>query len=140
MQDNFDKKLKMLINFLNKQKFVSFAYLFGSHARRKAGPLSDVDIAVYLNTKSQKKMHENELFLINSIRDILETDEFDVVILNNLDNVFCFNVIKEGVTIKSSSLIAKFEFHVMHQFLDEQYHENLMADIALGRISKRGLL
>ena len=42
--------------------------------------------------------------------------------------------------IKSSSSMKEFEFNVMHQFLDEQYHEGLMADIALDRISKRGLL
>ena len=140
MQGNFDEKLKMLRKFLAKQKFVSFAYLFGSHARRKAGPLSDVDIAVYLNNKSPKKMHGMELFLINKIEDILEGDEFDVVILNNLDNTFCFNVIKEGVPIKASLLMAKFEFQIMQKFLDEQYHEGLMADIALDRISKRGIL
>ncbi len=137
MLKNFDKKLEKLRKFLGRQKSVKFAYLFGSYARRKAGTLSDIDIAIYLESQ---KMHEKELFLINAISDILGTDEFDIVILNNLDTVFCFNVIKEGIPLKSSPDMKVFEFRVMHRFLDEQYHENLMADIALERISKMGLL
>ena len=140
MQGNFDNKLEKLREFLKRQKFVRFAYLFGSHARRNAGSLSDIDIAVYLAEESPTKIHEKELFLIGSIEGILETDKLDSVILNNLDAAFCFNVIKEGMPIKSSVKMKEFEFHVMRQFLDEQYHEEFMADIALERISKRGLL
>lgn len=135
-----DKKINALKNFLKKQKFVRFAYIFGSYARNDITPLSDVDIAVYLDKGlSKAEMHEKEMFLINEIQGILEDGEFDVVILNNLDIAFCFNVIR-GIPLKSSSDMKTFEFEVMRIFLDIQYHENLMADIALERISRRGLL
>ncbi len=135
-----DKKINALKNFLKKQRFVRFAYIFGSYARNDITPLSDVDIAVYLDKGlSKAEMHEKEMFLINEIQGILEACEFDVVILNNLDIAFCFNVIR-GIPLKSSSDMKTFEFEVMRIFLDIQYHENLMADIALERISRRGLL
>ena len=133
-----DEKIEELKKLLKKHGFVRFAYLFGSFARGDAGPLSDIDIAVYLDANSKADMHRKELFLINEIQGILG-DEFDLVILNNLDTAFCFNAIK-GIPLKPSASMKAFEFHVMRKFLDTQYHESLMADIALERISKRGIL
>jgi hypothetical protein len=43
--------LDVIKNFLANTRVVKFAYLFGSHARGNAGPLSDVDLAVYLDNR-----------------------------------------------------------------------------------------
>ena len=37
---------------LEKTKAVKFAYLFGSQARENTGPLSDIDIAVYVDKRN----------------------------------------------------------------------------------------
>lgn len=42
-------KLETAKAFLLGEKRVKFAYLFGSVASGKAGPLSDLDLAVYLD-------------------------------------------------------------------------------------------
>lgn len=57
-----------------------FAYLFGGYGRGRPGPLSDVDIAVYLDHVSDISMVR--LDLIGSLAGALESDEFDLVILN----------------------------------------------------------
>ena len=41
-------EIKKLADYLSKQNYVKFAYLFGSIAVKKEGKLSDVDIAVFL--------------------------------------------------------------------------------------------
>ncbi|MBI5874373.1 MAG: nucleotidyltransferase domain-containing protein [Deltaproteobacteria bacterium] len=59
---------------------VVFAYLFGGLARGKAMPLSDVDIAVYLN--SMEDLPQYKLDLFDRLTDALGTCEVDLVILN----------------------------------------------------------
>ena len=133
-------KISALRRFLGKQKFVRFAYVFGSHARRDTGPLSDIDIAVYLDEKLNKnKSHEKELFLINEISGILGTDKFDIVILNNSRLLLNFNIIRDGVVLKSNVERIRFEKNVMGEYMDREYHERIHADIGLKRISRRGL-
>jgi predicted nucleotidyltransferase len=56
---NIEERLPEAYEYLRADKDILFAYLFGSLARKKAGPLSDVDIAVYLAEKvsfAEKKL------------------------------------------------------------------------------------
>ncbi len=59
---------------------VVFAYLFGGLARGRVTPLSDADIAVFLNAESD--FAEARLDLIGSVTEALGSDAVDVVILN----------------------------------------------------------
>jgi hypothetical protein len=59
---------------------VLFAYLFGSFATGRANPLSDVDIAVYLNETGE--LAEYKLALFGRVTDALGTAELDLVVLN----------------------------------------------------------
>ncbi len=59
---------------------VLFAYLFGSLARGTAGPLSDIDVAVYL--KEGADSGEVKLDLAAGLMLALGTDRVDVVVLN----------------------------------------------------------
>jgi predicted nucleotidyltransferase len=59
---------------------VLFAYLFGGLATGRANPLSDVDIAVYLNETGG--LAEYKLALFGRITDALGTSELDLVVLN----------------------------------------------------------
>lgn len=47
LPDNIDDLLSLAFDYLRSDEDILFAYLFGSLSRKKAGPLSDVDIAVY---------------------------------------------------------------------------------------------
>ncbi len=66
---------------LERDANVVFAYLFGGLARGKVTPLSDVDVAVYLN--SQEDLPQYKLDLFDRLTDSLGTCEVDLVILNN---------------------------------------------------------
>ncbi|AKB43803.1 nucleotidyltransferase domain-containing protein, partial [Methanosarcina vacuolata] len=44
----------LLPEFFNKKEYVELAYLFGSTAEGTEGPLSDIDIGVYLSSKLTK--------------------------------------------------------------------------------------
>ena len=65
---------------LSQDKRVLFAYLFGGLAAGPVRPLSDVDIAVYLN--DVRDLAEYKLSLLGAITDALGTEELDLVILN----------------------------------------------------------
>ncbi len=59
---------------------VLFGYLFGSLARGTAGPLSDIDVAVYLQEGADSG--EVKLDLTARLMDALGADRVDVVVLN----------------------------------------------------------
>ena len=59
---------------------VLFAYLFGSASRGRLGPLSDVDVAVYLDDTCNPL--EARLEAIGRATAQLRTDKVDVVVLN----------------------------------------------------------
>lgn len=59
---------------------VSFLVLFGSQATRKARPESDIDLAVYFQKPPPA---EKELNFFHKIAQALQTDRFDLVVLNH---------------------------------------------------------
>lgn len=60
---------------------IAFAYLFGSSARGEEGPLSDVDVAVYLTQEKDRLTIRTKL--MEKIAKALGTDRVDVVVLND---------------------------------------------------------
>jgi uncharacterized protein len=74
------ERLPQLEAYLSGRHDVAFAYLFGSFASGNARPLSDVDIAVYLDGSN---ISEKRLELLGHLANILKTDEIDLVILNS---------------------------------------------------------
>ena len=77
---------KILLNIqtakdvLDQDAKVVFAYLFGGLARGRIMPLSDVDIAVYLNNMDDLPQYKLDLF--DRLTDALGTCEVDLVVLN----------------------------------------------------------
>ena len=66
---------------LKEEKGILFAYIIGSYATGKNNPMSDFDIALYL--EDDKDIFERKLYFNSLITDILKTDEVDIIILNN---------------------------------------------------------
>jgi len=52
--ENLIKKHQIELERIFKKEEVILAYLFGSAARKKVGPLSDIDIAVLFSEKVKK--------------------------------------------------------------------------------------
>lgn len=79
---------------LERQPEVLVAYLFGSAARGRPGPLSDVDVAVLLAEDSDRT--GRRLDLIGDLAAAAGTDEVDLVVLNEAPNELAFRVIRDG--------------------------------------------
>lgn len=71
-----------IIAILKQRDSVIFAYLFGSSATKTLTPMSDIDIAVYLNENVTPL--EERLDLIGELMMTLKMDDIDLVILNSV--------------------------------------------------------
>ena len=80
LPENIEVLLKGAVNYLQSQTDVIFAYLFGSLAKERHLPLSDVDIAVYLG--EDVEIPGTKLEILGELIDVLQTDEIDLVVLN----------------------------------------------------------
>jgi predicted nucleotidyltransferase len=80
---------------------IKLAYLFGSRATGRVGPLSDYDFAVYFDEKMPSlKMFDLKLRLMAEIDSFLKRDDTDVVMLNSEGNpVLRYHAIKYGQLI-----------------------------------------
>lgn len=114
---------------------VEFGYIFGSHASGEAGPLSDLDIAVYLDYQLPEPAQEE---VIEDIRADIEKafqmpDKVDVILLNQeLPPFLERNVVYDGKLMYIKNDIARtyYEADVIKRWLDWQpYHERYMNEI-----------
>ena len=83
------------------------AYLFGSRARGRAGPDSDVDVAVYIDETAAEKGHWGyRAELTTDLMVALGTDDVDVVVLNEAPILLYHRVLRDGVRLLSRDLRA----------------------------------
>ena len=123
---------------LRDDKDIALAYLFGSRASGRAGPLSDVDVAVLLHREFPPDKHsEKQIELINKLMSGLKTNEIDVVILNRAPLSLQNNVIREGKPIlgKSGAKTA-YENRVFCLYLDFKHVLDEYGDQLFGRIKE----
>ena len=86
-----------LTNIFANDPSVKLAYLFGSQATGKTGPLSDYDIAIYLDEKNSKKVFDKKLEIREQVSRLLGTDRVDIVALDTVkEPEFAYNVIAFG--------------------------------------------
>lgn len=124
-------------DFLKKQDYVQLAYLFGSVAHKKAGKLSDVDIAVYLNDSLDKKDRIHlKLKLISKLEEILKTENVDLVIMNDVPVSINFEVIKANhpLFIRDINHKVDVEQYIMSRYLDRQYYDQRWAKEQIKRL------
>jgi predicted nucleotidyltransferase len=135
--EQLEKKLR---EFFSKVEGVTLAYLFGSTIRREANRLSDIDIAVLFDdTLLQKEAFDLQLELIGELTELLKTNNVDLVILNDSPLLLTYNIIREGIILKSDEPVrVKFETKIMSRYLDERYHIQRHAKESLRRIAESG--
>jgi len=80
--------------------------------------LSDVDIAIYLKDLSQ--MHEKMMEILGTLMNLLETDEIDLVILNDAPLTLRMKILESKTVIVDHSpfLRHRFESLVMREYFD----------------------
>lgn len=139
-QLNLQQLEQKLRDFLSGVGSVKLAYLFGSTARGESNCLSDIDIAVLFDDALlRKESFDPQVELISELTCILKTDNVDLVVLNDSPLLLTYNIIREGIILKSDEpLRVKFETKVMSRYLDERYHIERHAKESLKRISESG--
>ena len=122
-EEKEELKNQIISTFSQKESIV-FAYLFGSTVTQFLTPMSDIDIAVYLNTNVN--ISEERLGLIGDLMTTLKTDDIDLVILNSAPLTLKARIIlnKEMLIDKSPPLRHSFESLVMRQYYDFSIKEN----------------
>ncbi len=124
------------------QQGVEFAYLFGSVAEGKAGPLSDVDVAVYLDPGlSRKQRFEKRLQCIGIITQALQRNDVDVVVINDTDADLVQDVLVHGVLIfcHDPGVLADFRYQFTREYLDFAYYREQYWRASLDRIKRKEL-
>lgn len=122
------KVLARRLSPLFKRFGVRVAYLFGSQAVGRPGPLSDVDLAV-LWPEKESLPHVASIKLQQVIRDRLRDERIEVGPLNDQGVGFCFQVIRDGVFLYGTERDrVHFETRILNEYHDFSYwgslHEN----------------
>lgn len=120
---NIDELLPDAIGYLRSDEDILFAYLFGSLARKKRGPLSDVDIAVYCREGVQ--FPQKKLDLLGNLMNMLKTDEIDLVVLNRAPLPLRMKVLENKMVIVDRAPLSRhrYESLTMREYFDFSYKE-----------------
>lgn len=105
---------------------VKLGYFFGSRAENSAGPLSDYDFAFYLDEINKEKRFEIRLTLIRHLTKLFQTDDVDVVILNDAQAPeLKYNIIKSGILFyEQEPFKVLIEPRILNEYFD--FHSSLL--------------
>lgn len=104
MQVVIDTSLKIQLAAIFEGRKVVFAYLFGSQAREDVGPLSDIDIAVYFDEAvNPDERFDLRLEVLGELTDLFQTDDVDLVALNDAPPQLVHRILKDGRLLFSAN-------------------------------------
>ncbi len=106
-----NQRFLKIIETIKAHPDVIAMYLFGSHAKGEATPLSDIDIAVIL---------ENPTSEIEADIGTLSSPETDIVLFHRLPLHIKFEVFRHGreIFVRDEEKLAEIRFRVMREYLD----------------------
>jgi predicted nucleotidyltransferase len=111
-----------------------FAFVFGSVARGRSGPLSDVDIAV---------AHDPPLAdarpLLTELIAALATERVDLVEIERVGPLLCHRILRDGIPIvvRDPRALLAFRFRTQLAYLDTAPLRQLWWDAFRGRWQRR---
>lgn len=130
-------KLKKLSEHLGKYPVI-LAYLFGSEAKGKSGPLSDIEIALFIDKGiSKSEQFDLRRRLSNELSSIMGV-MVDLVILNDTPIQLSFEIIKNGKLISCGNKETKvdMEVEILSKYLDRRYYDKRHAELTLEKIAE----
>ncbi|MDQ2882879.1 MAG: nucleotidyltransferase domain-containing protein [Actinomycetota bacterium] len=114
-----------LSRLLAGESSVLVAYLYGSHARGRPGPLSDVDVALLLDSDEEQRRLE----LTAAIAHAVSPAPADIVILNDAPAALAYRVLRDGKVLVSRNDRVRVEHRVrtIDRYLDMAPARRLLA-------------
>jgi predicted nucleotidyltransferase len=105
--------IKSLHSFFSDKKnepCIDLAYIFGSRADGKVGPISDYDIAVlYAKLHAPNLRYE----LAHKLKKKLMTDRVDLVVLNDAPIELRYSVIASGIVVYEVNVKTRVEYEAL---------------------------
>jgi predicted nucleotidyltransferase len=115
------ERRRALGELFERQPDVIAAYLFGSQARGNAGPLSDVDLAVWLDGHPEPgRRLSRQLALSAEAASLLGTEEVELVVLNGAPPLLAQRVIRDALLLTERTPLARvrLETEAIIRYLD----------------------
>jgi predicted nucleotidyltransferase len=107
-QATFQERTKVLRNFfVGRERAISLAYLFGSAAKDRTGPMSDLDIGVLYHGEVDWDCHYE---LAQVVQGLLGVEKVDLVVLNTAPVELAYTCIGEGILLYAESRLVLVEF------------------------------
>jgi predicted nucleotidyltransferase len=118
--------VEQIINVLEKEPEVLFAYLFGSYAKGIQDKTSDIDVAIYLkdvNVLERNPLYPSKL-AIKIEKALVEKKTVDVSVLNGSTLRFRSQVLRYGKLLHSKDEKKRIEFETssLTQYYDFKPH------------------
>lgn len=130
--------IQAIQDFLAAEQKVKFAYLFGSLAQGVGGPLSDIDIAVYIDGRLNDFTYR--LGLMETLARKLGSEQFDLVVLNRAPVVLQFEVVKNGRILKEDrTRRIMFEALVLKKYLDSAHLRRVQHEYLKESLQRSGV-
>lgn len=123
-----------LTEALEAEADVVFAYLFGSQSTGKAGPRSDIDVAVYLRDDGVDAF-ETRLRLAGVLARAIGTDALDVVVLNTAPLSLAGRILTTRRVLVDHQPHQRhlFESLTARQFVDFRFREHRLLEMMTAR-------
>ena len=109
-QQEIIKNLHSFFSATKTKPRIDLAYIFGSRAAGKEGPISDVDIAV-LYSESQPSIVRYEL--ARELKTVLKTDSVDLLVLNDAPIELRYAVIVSGIVVYEVNVKTRVEYEAL---------------------------
>ena len=120
---NIEAYRKGIEKICRKHPEIEFLYLFGSHGRGVAGPLSDLDLAIHLDDSvSPDSYFQAKIDLMGEFSKLFHTSEVDAVILNRTPLPLQYHIVFEGRLLFERHRLKRilFDTKVIDFFLDTE--------------------
>lgn len=115
---------RRLTEYLHRTSYpVSWAYLFGSTARGGSTPLSDVDVAVYLDKPEREKRVQCYLFFLAELQSALQPmgHQVDLIFLNDASIRIAYEAIKgQLLCANDAQRRVAYETRILSEYFDTQ--------------------
>ncbi len=119
-----EKIINCIMNLLNEDRRILFAYVYGSFVQQEQ--FRDIDIAIYINNSEK-----NPFVITSDLKEKLSrklkkdgfnfiADDFDVRVVNDAPFTFLNRVIKEGILLLDRSPSLKTD---LIEYISKKYRE-----------------
>jgi predicted nucleotidyltransferase len=118
------QKVPAAVDAISGDADVSALFSFGGLAAGRLSPLSDLDFAVLLSRRlNRRQRSEKILDLVGVFNSIFRTDEIDLVLLNDAPLICGHRILKTGklLYVRNERELVDFREKVVKLYLDFRY-------------------